>query len=87
MKVYGVYVSDYESGHFETPFYDGKDKAIDKAKELLGKAIEETGRMQAFTKVEFGNSDYKNWKQESPCKWIGGYCEYESIEVVEIEVK
>lgn len=86
MKVYGIYVSDYESGHFEPPFYSTKEKAYDAMRAKLLDLMKETKRMQEFTKLEFMNTDYKDWRQESVDKWIGGYCDYESIQVVEIDV-
>jgi len=86
MIVYGIYIYDYESGHFELPFYDSKEKACYAMRIKLIDLMKETKRMQEFTALEFMNTDYKDWRQQTPDKWVGGYCDYESIQVIEIEV-
>lgn len=88
MIVYGIYISDYESGYFDTPFYNSKEKAYEALRPKLSKMMQDTKRMQEFEKAEdLGDGiDYKDWKQETTDKWAGGFLNLESIEIVEIEV-
>ena len=88
MMVYGIYISDYESGYFDTPFYGTKEKSYEALQLKLLKMMQDSKRMQEFEKSEgLGDGcDYKDWKQETTDKWTGGFLNLETIEVIEIEV-